>query len=373
MLFTVFCISFFGQSFAQVTWNTFEDKDGLFSIQIPSNWDANEVSEADALAPIDYIFRYNDKGNSFAWVELMISESLYPNASTAVDSYVSDFRQFDDFKLTKPIGCTTYTLNDEPACAFLSSQQLEGEQKRNVLNIVSISPDGIQTDAIFITSSNIHEPFFPVGEYIINSLIINSNAVNQILENQPRESIESEIPSIPKENDTSQLESEIPPLPTRNGNTIQQGTFRSVFDTFVFSEPRGFGLYDEKVSNTFSPGEDIILYIEPVGFEYGTATDGADKTLYTIEFTADFTISDTKGNVLAGQQGLSVDKIVLPYQEKNVFIPFTIAQTTPFPPGTYIITYTIHDANSGKSFDITREAVISDTQNDLTLQSSLAT
>jgi hypothetical protein len=358
---TVFFVSCLGHTYAQVTWNTFEENDGLFSIQIPSNWNASKISETEASAPIDYLFLYDDRGNSFAWVELMISEPLYSNATAAAESYMSHYQQFDDFNLLEPIDCNTYTLNEVPACSFLSSQQLEGEQRRNVLDMVSISPDGIQTYAVFIASSNIYEPFLPVAEFIINSLSMNSTAVSQVLENQSIENIESEIPLIPTENTTIQQQSEIPSITTGNDSSLPQ-TFRSIFDTFVASEPRGFGLYDEKVSNTFRPGENIILYIEPAGFEYGAATDGVDKMLYTIDFTADFTISDTEGNVLTGQQGLPVDKIVLPYQEKKVFIPFTITQTTPFPPGTYIITYTIHDDNSGKSFDISKEVVISEAQ-----------
>jgi hypothetical protein len=374
-LLAVFSIPIFGQSFAQVTWNTFEEKDGLFSTQVPSNWNVSELSDDEKLAPIDYMLSYNDKGNSFAWIELMMSEPLYSNASAALESYMSEYQQFDDFNLLEPIECNTYTLNGAPACSFLSSRQLEGEQKRNVLNVVSITPNGIQTDVVFIASSNIFEPFLPVGEYIINSLAINSTAVSQVLENQSIENIESEIPIIPTENETAlqnkipsiqtenttiQEQSEIPANTTRNASSSQ--TFRSAFDTFVASEPGGFGLYDEKESDTFRPGEDIILYIEPEGFEYGTATDGADKTLYTMDFTADFTISDTEGNVLTGQQGLPASEIISHHQNKEVFIPFTITQTTPFPPGTYIITYTIHDENSGKSFDITKEIVISESQ-----------
>jgi hypothetical protein len=369
-----FSISIFGQSFGQVTWNTFEEKDGLFAIQIPSNWNASELTGTEALAPIDYMFRYNDKGNSFAWIEIMISEPLYSSSRTAAESYMSEYEQFDDYNLLEPISCSAYQLNEEAACSFLSSQQIEGEQRRNVLDIVSISPDDIQTYVVFVASSNIYEPFLPVAEFIIDSLAINSTAVKQVLENQSIENIQSEIPLIPTENDTA-LQSEIPSISTEDATIEQQTesrdsttgnapsassqTFRSAFDTFVASEPRGFGMYDEKESNTFSPGEDIILYIEPVGFEYGTATDGADKTLYTMDFTADFTISDTEGNVLTGQQGLPVDRIVLPYQEKKLFIPFTITQEEPFPPGNYIITYTIHDTNSGKSFDIVKEIVIS--------------
>ncbi len=140
----------------------------------------------------------------------------------------------------------------------------------------------------------------------------------------------------------------------------QVQTFRSAFDTFVNSEPLGYGVYDEKDSSTFSPGEEIILYIEPVGFEYGTSTDEDDDSLYTINFSADFVISDTDGNVLTGQQGLPVSEIISHHQNKEVFIPFTITQTTPFPVGDYVITYTIHDSNSGKSFDIVKEITIAE-------------
>jgi hypothetical protein len=207
---------------------------------------------------------------------------------------------------------------------------------------------------------------------MINSLTINSTAVSHALENQSISNIDSEIPLIPTVNGT--ILSEIPAIPTGNTTNQQQTDisnipttenssqpFRSVNDTFVASEPLGFGVYDKKSSNIFRPGEEILLYIEPAGFEYGTVPDG-NKTLYTIEFSADFAISDTDGNVLTDQQEIPVSDIVSHHQNKEVFIPFTITQTTPFPPGNYIITYTIHDVNSGKSFDITKEVVISEGQ-----------
>jgi hypothetical protein len=372
VLLGIFCIPAFGQTFAQVTWNTFDEKDGLFSVQVPSNWNVSELSDDEKLAPVDYMLRYNDKGDSFAWIEILINKPSFSNSTAILESYLSEYQQFDDFSLLKPIECNAYTLNDAPACSLLSSQQLEGEQIRNVLNVVSISPDDIQTDVVFITSANIFDSFLPVGEYMINSLAINSTAVNILLENQSLENIESEIPLIPTGNDTA-LQSEIPVIPkendssqpdsnipSKNDTMIQQETFRSVFDTFVTSDPQGFGVYDKKATNVFRPGEDMILYIEPTGFEYGTSTSDKNKKLYTINFSADFRISDTEGNELTGQEGLPVSEIVSHHQNKEVFIPFTITQTTPFPTGNYIITYTIHDTNSGKSFDIVKEVVISD-------------
>jgi len=341
---TLFWISFSNQSHAQLKWNTFEEKDGIFSIQIPSNWKEEEIPDVYKLSPVDYIFRYDDQGNSFAWIELMISGSTDADARSIADSYISYYQQFRDFNLLKSAECNTFTLNNIPACSILSSQQLEGEQRRNVLNVISVIPNGTQTDVVFITSSNIYEAFYPLGEYIIKSLDVNSTKVNQIVENQSIGNLHSEILDYSTQNDTG----------------TKQQTFRSIQDNFVISEPQGFGFYDERESNIFSPGESILLYIEPTGFEYGTITDNRNTTLYTVDFTADFRISDTQGNVLAKQQGLPVSDIVSHHKNKEVFIPFTITQKSPFPPGNYVITYTINDTNSGKSFDIVKEIVISE-------------
>ncbi|MGD9535171.1 MAG: hypothetical protein AB7V56_15555 [Candidatus Nitrosocosmicus sp.] len=91
-------------------------------------------------------------------------------------------------------------------------------------------------------------------------------------------------------------------------------------------------------------------------------TDNSNKTLYSINFDADFTISDTNGNILTEQKGISVNNITSHHQNKEIFIPFTITQTSPFPPGNYIITYTIHDENSGNTFTIDKEIVITESQ-----------
>lgn len=85
---------------------------------------------------------------------------------------------------------------------------------------------------------------------------------------------------------------------TQVETTNQQQTFRSAFDTFISSEFQGYDIYEERESNTFRPGETILLYIEPNGFEYRTLTDENGKTLYTIDFTTDFTLTDDRGNIL---------------------------------------------------------------------------
>ncbi|HET6589482.1 MAG TPA: hypothetical protein VFG45_04890 [Candidatus Nitrosocosmicus sp.] len=353
-------------SYAQVIWNIFEEKRGLFSIQLPSNWNVTEMKGDQAFAPIDYMFQYNSQDNSFAWVELMISEPLYTNTRAALDSYISEYQQFDDFNQLLPIECNINVLDNSTACFLLSSQQLEGELKRNVLNMVSISPDGVQTDIVFITSSNVFNQLLPVGEFIIKSLNMNTSKISQELKEQAIENLQVEIPAIPPAKDTvssTPSKSENTPNGIMNSTSSQQQeTFFPEVEIFVTSMPQEFGIYNVRTNNLFALGEDILLYIEPKGFSYETMTNNSNKTLYSINFDADFTISDTNGNILTEQRGISVNDITSHHQNKEIFIPFTITQTSPFPPGNYIITYTIHDENSGNSFTIDKEIVITESQ-----------
>ena len=61
------------------------------------------------------------------------------------------------------------------------------------------------------------------------------------------------------------------------------------------TEPNGFGIYEEKNSTSYSPGESIILYIEPVGFEYNNITDEDGTPLFSIDFGASFLITSSNG------------------------------------------------------------------------------
>ncbi len=144
---------------------------------------------------------------------------------------------------------------------------------------------------------------------------------------------------------------------TTNSTTPQQ-QFYSAKDIFVTSDPAGYGMYEERDSNIFQPGEDIILYIEPKGFSYATLNDNKGNPLYSIDFGASFAISDTNGNVLSPQQELPIDDIISHYQNKEVIIPFTISGTEAIPAGDYVITYSITDNNSGNTFDIVKEVTL---------------
>ena len=134
--------------------------------------------------------------------------------------------------------------------------------------------------------------------------------------------------------------------------------FYSKKDLFVTTESNGFGIYDEKNSTSYSPGESIILYIEPVGFEYKNITDENGTPLFSIDFGASFLITGSNGTILGGQENVPIGNIISHNQNKEVFIPFTVTQSTPFPQGDYVIIYKITDENSGKSFELNKNISI---------------
>lgn len=142
------------------------------------------------------------------------------------------------------------------------------------------------------------------------------------------------------------------------GDTNSSSGFYSNKDLFVTSEPSGFGIYEEKNSTSYSPGESIILYIEPVGFEYNNITDEDGTPLFSIDFGASFLITSSNGTILGGQENVPIGNIISHNQNKEVFIPFTVTQSVPFPAGDYVIIYKITDENSGKTFELNKNITI---------------
>jgi hypothetical protein len=101
------------------------------------------------------------------------------------------------------------------------------------------------------------------------------------------------------------------------------------------------------------------LYIEPVGFAYKNITDENGTPLFSIDFGASFVITTADGTILGGQENVPIGNIISHNQNKEVFIPFTVSQSSPFPPGDYVILYEITDENSGKSFELNKNISIS--------------
>ncbi|MBA5779016.1 hypothetical protein H2509_17955 [Stappia sp. F7233] len=65
---------------------------------------------------------------------------------------------------------------------------------------------------------------------------------------------------------------------------------------FVEAPATGYGSYEPRRNTSFHPGETIVVYAEPVGYDYRHGDDG-----YRFELAVDFEILTPTGQVLASQ------------------------------------------------------------------------
>ena len=149
--------------------------------------------------------------------------------------------------------------------------------------------------------------------------------------------------------------------------------FTSQSDAFVAEGTHlGYGIYREHVpTNVFRPGETIVLYVEPVGFGHQPITDATSTpdggntsattgTLYLINMTADYIISDSSGTELATIDDLPAANLISHRQNTEFSLTLTLSQEEPFPVGDYIVTYVVHDQVTGQSFQINKTITIDD-------------
>jgi hypothetical protein len=143
----------------------------------------------------------------------------------------------------------------------------------------------------------------------------------------------------------------------------QQLNFQSSFDTFI--EPysaTGYGVYEERPSNIFTPDTSAItLYVEPVGYSFKEGVDVEGNILYSFNFTATITISDSQGNPLTEPIPAEFDEPLNSHNKATeAFMPITLTLDQPLPVGGYRITYDITDGTSGKSFQIVKDIRVAD-------------
>jgi hypothetical protein len=138
--------------------------------------------------------------------------------------------------------------------------------------------------------------------------------------------------------------------------------FNATFSTFIEENSAlGYGVYEEhEPNNVFRPGETIMLYVELVGFRHMPIIDDQGNTMYFMNMTADYVISDDQGNELQRIPDVPAGNIISHRQNTELFLELTLTQTTPFPEGDYVITYIVHDNVSGESFELRKNVRVVD-------------
>ncbi len=110
---------------------------------------------------------------------------------------------------------------------------------------------------------------------------------------------------------------------------------------FVKERPTAYGVYDRRANSIFKPGEDMIVYMEMAGYEYGR-----DGDFFVIDMTADVDVKTAAGKRLGGQKDFV--KLGLRSRIPNrEFFGVVVYQFEGLAKGEYVATTTIKDKQSG--------------------------
>lgn len=113
---------------------------------------------------------------------------------------------------------------------------------------------------------------------------------------------------------------------------------------FVDGVPTAYSIYKPRADSVFRSGEPLVTYVEPIGLTWKTTGDGKTQT----NFTVDFELADSKGDVLAAQKAFGNFSFVGFVRNQEIFTHLTL-DITGAQPGDYVLRYTLNDTGSGRS------------------------
>jgi hypothetical protein len=112
---------------------------------------------------------------------------------------------------------------------------------------------------------------------------------------------------------------------------------------FVTEEPSGFGIYTPRPSGPFKSGERMIVYAEPVAFEWKNV-DGQ----YEFGFKIDLIVKSADGKIIAEQNNFGNLSFKSRAQNRELFIHLDV-DLNGAPPGDYLLDFKLHDAETDKT------------------------
>ena len=162
-----------------VKWKTFNEKNGVFTIQYPSNWSPLKVDkegdEEYSTSLINSAFVHQGKGTSFAFINLFAeTESIFTNITDKIDSSSALKQNYQKYKIIQPVECGKYTINGIGACSQIEEFKLELEDNPakpliNQLTVAALDDDGTEYLILYTASQKQFDDILPVAEEMIRS------------------------------------------------------------------------------------------------------------------------------------------------------------------------------------------------------------
>ena len=129
-------------------------------------------------------------------------------------------------------------------------------------------------------------------------------------------------------------------------------TFRK---TLFASGIEAYGVYTPKDGSSFAPGEQIVVYAEPVGYGYRTNADGT----FGFGFNFDLVVKTEDGEIVAGKDQFATFELTSNTQNREFLVSLTLTLNEA-PAGNYVLEYLAHDIASDETATISMPFTISE-------------
>ena len=112
---------------------------------------------------------------------------------------------------------------------------------------------------------------------------------------------------------------------------------------FVSKRAELYGQFAQRPNTVFKPGEPLLTYVEPVGYNWKPGPDG-----FAFGLTLDFVIKSRTGEILGGQEKFLNYAQTSRHKVRELMVNITL-NLTGAPPGDYVVEWRMRDDNSPKT------------------------
>ncbi len=112
------------QNQSPVSWKTFNDRNGKFTMQYPSNWIPAGPGAEVPRGPIDFVFEYHDLQDRFAMLTIVQPPIMSPftNATGVADVHITSQQSvFSGFNIQKQVECGNIKFNGLESCDYIAT------------------------------------------------------------------------------------------------------------------------------------------------------------------------------------------------------------------------------------------------------------
>ena len=115
---------------------------------------------------------------------------------------------------------------------------------------------------------------------------------------------------------------------------------------FVSKTASGFGMYDKRPSNVFTPGDKLLSYAEVSGMTYKPVGD-----TFQFGYSVDVEIRTAKGATTMAKTQLGSTTLTSHVRNKEIELDLSLS-ITGLASGDYVLAYLVHDTNSEQTASI---------------------